>query len=599
MKMKKICQILMAAGLLVGILGSTINVKTVEAKINFTVSYTSAVGKTENYTCATRDSFYDLNDNSVNRATSEHFQIIWGNGDTTGTVNQELVKGNLQNLEAIRDFYVNVMGFVDTSVSVNSPLTSSNHYKTNVYISNTGLSKITDDWAYMSSDGEGFAFLVLHPGAMRVDPPSWVVPHEYAHAITMHQRGVIDAPWYEVTANWFRDQYLGSSFYKYGNNVYGPDSDFFRPIVLNSDYYFPHLKNYYDAWPFLLYVTENPDQMKGLGLEVMKAMFKDTNNEVMFKKLERLSGTSAKDMLGGYARRMVTFDFKRQANYKKYYDELIAEDSANYNKIYTTLENDSNGWFKVPSSRAPQQGGYNIIPLNIDLKSKQVVVNFQGNSSEVGADWRASIVAKTKTGQTRYSTMWNSGTNTLNLQGDEEKVYLVVCATPKEMLNLTSFDLDVVGTRYPYKVQISTNSAVSKVEMPTVSVAAGSYNAAQTISLSSKTSGTTIYYTLDGSTPTASSTAYSSPIVVSKNTTIKAVAIKSGMTNSDITSATYTISIIGDVNEDGRVNAIDYANIKSYLLANSTKINLKNADMNNDSKVNAIDLALLKKKLLS
>lgn len=76
--------------------------------------------------------------------------------------------------------------------------------------------------------------------------------------------------WYETMANWFRDQYLGSNYYKYGSSVYGTTSDFFQPIVLNSDYYFPHMKNYYDAWPFLLYVTENPDKMQGLGMQLMR-----------------------------------------------------------------------------------------------------------------------------------------------------------------------------------------------------------------------------------------------------------------------------------------------------------------------------------------
>ena len=460
MKSKKIIGLVVLMSLSAGTCANAAVSKDNQLKINQTtgagVQLTSSF--TDNKAVAsqyiTRDSFYDLNDKSVNRLTSEHFQIIWGNNDKTGTVNASFVQGNLENLENIRAFYVNEMGLEDTSVGNNG-----GHYKTNLYISNTGLSKVTDDWAYMSVDDGGFAFLVTEPGAMRVDPPSWVLPHEYAHAITKHQNGVVSAPWYETVANWFRDQYLGSSYYKYGNNVYGPESDFFRPIVLNSNYYFPHMKNYYDAWPFLLYVTENPDKMNGLGLDLMKNMLHDTQDQTMFKKLERLSGTSAKDMLGGYARRMVTFDFKRQFSYIDEFNTMMAEDSANYNKVYTTLESDNNGWYKVPDSRAPQQGGYNVIPLNIDLKSKQVVVNFSGDKSVSGADWRASIVAKTKNGATRYSTMWNDGANTLNLQGDEEKVYLVVCATPNEMLDLTSFDEKFEGTKYPYKVQISADNS--------------------------------------------------------------------------------------------------------------------------------------------
>jgi len=312
MKSKKIIGLVVLMSLSAGTCANAAVSKDNQLKINQTTSagvqLTSSLADNKAVASQyiTRDSFYDLNDKSVNRLTSEHFQIIWGNNDKTGTVNASFVQGNLENLENIRAFYVNEMGLEDTSVGNNG-----GHYKTNLYISNTGLSKVTDDWAYMSVDDGGFAFLVTDPGAMRVDPPSWVLPHEYAHAITKHQNGVVSGPWYEAMANWFRDQYLGSTYYKNGSKVYGPDSDFFRPVVLNSDCYFPHMKNYYDAWPFLLYVTENPDKMNGLGLDLMKNMLHDTQDQTMFKKLERLSGTSAKDMLGGYARRMVLLDILR------------------------------------------------------------------------------------------------------------------------------------------------------------------------------------------------------------------------------------------------------------------------------------------------
>ena len=71
---------------------------------------------------------------------------------------------------------------------------------------------------------------------------------------------------------------------------------------------------------------------------------------------------------------------------------------------------------------------------------------------------------------------------------------------------------------------------------------AGEYAGAQSVALTCDTAGATIYYTTDGSTPDATKTAYNGPIAVAATATIKAIAIKSGMTNSAILTAAYTIT---------------------------------------------------------
>ena len=87
-----------------------------------------------------------------------------------------------------------------------------------------------------------------------------------------------------------------------------------------------------------------------------------------------------------------------------------------------------------------------------------------------------------------------------------------------------------------------TIGATQQVATPTFSPVAGTYSAAQSVTISCATSGATIRYTTDGSTPTSSSTVYSGPITVSKTTTIKAYATAGGMTDSAVATATYTIS---------------------------------------------------------
>ena len=79
---------------------------------------------------------------------------------------------------------------------------------------------------------------------------------------------------------------------------------------------------------------------------------------------------------------------------------------------------------------------------------------------------------------------------------------------------------------------------------PTFSPAGGTYSTAQSVTISCGTEGATIYYTTDGSDPTASSTQYTGAITISSSTTLKAIAVKDGV-SSAVASATYTINTGG------------------------------------------------------
>ena len=83
---------------------------------------------------------------------------------------------------------------------------------------------------------------------------------------------------------------------------------------------------------------------------------------------------------------------------------------------------------------------------------------------------------------------------------------------------------------------------VPTIDAPTFSLAAGKYNEEQEVTLSAEEG--TIYYTLDGTTPTADSEEYTEAIVLDEcgEITIKAIAI-SGETTSSVASATYTIKL--------------------------------------------------------
>ncbi len=77
---------------------------------------------------------------------------------------------------------------------------------------------------------------------------------------------------------------------------------------------------------------------------------------------------------------------------------------------------------------------------------------------------------------------------------------------------------------------------------PTLTTSAA-LNGAQVVTLSSQTSGATIYYTTDGSTPTTSSPVYEAPFLVDSNLTVNAMAVASGYSNSAVASQNFAPSI--------------------------------------------------------
>jgi Legume lectin domain/Chitobiase/beta-hexosaminidase C-terminal domain len=78
---------------------------------------------------------------------------------------------------------------------------------------------------------------------------------------------------------------------------------------------------------------------------------------------------------------------------------------------------------------------------------------------------------------------------------------------------------------------------------PVISPATGTYTSAQTVTITD--SGTTIFYTIDGSNPTTSATKYTAPFTVSTSTTVKAIATAPGFATSATAQSIITINTGG------------------------------------------------------
>ena len=118
---------------------------------------------------------------------------------------------------------------------------------------------------------------------------------------------------------------------------------------------------------------------------------------------------------------------------------------------------------------------------------------------------------------------------------------------------------DAVGPANRFSIPVVTNGKVyvaahgevdayglfngeTAAAAPVISPDGGSFSTSQSVQLSSSTASASIYYTLDGSTPTTSSTLYTAPIAISTDTTIKAIASAPGFVQSGVSSAVFTFT---------------------------------------------------------
>ncbi|MDE6780137.1 MAG: hypothetical protein K2J40_01575 [Ruminococcus sp.] len=379
---------------------------------------------------AVRDPFYNFG-NGYNYYTSEHFQFIWGNSGDASKVTQEFLTANSKNFEACWDVYMNDLSMREPSEAVEENVRDGKKYKTNIYISGTGLDGMQDDWAYMSWDSGGFAYMFCCVDSMQYNPPSWVFPHEFGHVMTAHQgawnNNKYSYAWWEAIGNWYREQYLYSD---YSNDETGHGTDFFETYMKNLNFTFPCGRDYYASWAFFQYLTENPDNLEGYGADFVKKLLQEGQpDEYPFEQVERLAPADLKETLGMYAAHIAGLDFKKGDAYRARLNELLESGSWNWQQIYTMPDKVSgkSNTYSVPTERAPQFAGINIIPIVSESGERSVTLN--AGTDIDGADWRACIVQQSADGSCKYSKLFSADeTVTWNSTGGTE--YLAVIATP-------------------------------------------------------------------------------------------------------------------------------------------------------------------------
>ena len=113
---------------------------------------------------------------------------------------------------------------------------------------------------------------------------------------------------------------------------------------------------------------------------------------------------------------------------------------------------------------------------------------------------------------------------------------------------------------------------------PVFSPGTGTYSAAQTVALSDSTTAAVIYYTTNGSTPSTASAVYGTPIKVTGNETIEAIAVAKGYNQSAVATAVYVIQAAsgGSINYSGGFGTGAGLQLNSGAAVTNTYLQLTN-----------------------
>lgn len=179
-------------------------------------------------------------------------------------------------------------------------------------------------------------------------------------------------------------------------------------------------------------------------------------------------------------------------------------------------------------------------------------------------------------GDTRNFTMTDaSGSVTLHQQWTDIEI------PTGDNLTVTGFIGLYKGNAQVLAAKVTSASGREVVAAPTFNPAAGAVLSGTKVTIATTTEGATIYYTLDGTQPTAASAVYSEPIEITAATTVKALAVKDGMDDSEVATADYTIKEVGPIVGNTATfnfsdpSTLDPAYSKTDAVADGTTGNLK------------------------
>lgn len=208
------------------------------------------------------------------------------------------------------------------------------------------------------------------------------------------------------------------------------------------------------------YVLEYWSQKHGKDFygELNRRTEADEDPVATYKRITNISQEQFNDEIFDASRKFITWDLKR-----------VNEVASNYaNQHYTTLIQMEDDWFRIDSTKCPQNYGYNGIKLNLPASGTKIKLMFEGIAGSQGynqiktqfAGWRYGFVASLKNGKRAYSPMYSKPKDEVefDVPKDTEHLWLVVSGAPTDHwpieMQWGRKAEPVLEEQWPYKIKL-------------------------------------------------------------------------------------------------------------------------------------------------
>ncbi len=400
-----------------------------------------------------------------------HFRVY-------GAPNDSIADAAARMLESAYACFVDDLGWRSTGLSFNTDADTGPWYKVNVYrvddipgaAANTGTDQAT-----------GLSF--LNVVTKYLTEPTITV-HEFGHALTYAARVWINqtktGAWWETVAQFVADTFVTSAVCARARAAYqqpGPGAattmmdlkkvlgDAYQALVdaTRSPARGEPSANYYQAWPFFVYVFYNPDGYAPLrGHAVFPGVwtrYRLNSDETPLHVLERIvagdGGVSVQRLVGRYWARMAYVDIGHPTAQAAFLAQRKAISYAVLDAVRTPSAAGTST-YRVKPARQPRYMGANILPLRLVSGAAAVAVNVTAAASTATAPsaYTATLVVRPADGSAiRYVDLARGTARAAVAPGDD--VSLVVANTPDRLLSYDPFNMPAEANRgLDYQVQI-------------------------------------------------------------------------------------------------------------------------------------------------